>query len=54
MSNWIVIDIREPSDFLEAWEMAMERGEDEVGFRAPDMIAVKDAVLAVHIKLAFG
>lgn len=55
MSDWIVIDIRKPTDFLEAWELAMEGGgEDNTGFRAPEMIAVKDDVLAVQIKLAFG
>lgn len=54
MNEWIVIDIRDPSDFLEAWEMAMTGGEDNVGFRAPEMISVKDEVLAVQIKLAFG
>lgn len=51
--EWYAIDIR-PDCFLEAFEMALEGGEDDMGFRAPEMIAVRDPVLAVQIKLAFG
>jgi hypothetical protein len=51
--GWYFIDIR-PGEFSDAYEMALAGGEENIGYNVCSWIAVRDDILAVQIKLAFG
>ena len=50
-----IIQIRDPADYSEAWDLARTGGEDKMGYNAMSgWVAVEDDVLAVEIKLRYG
>ncbi len=51
---WHYVDIKNLGEFSDAFDLALTGGLDNMGWRAPEFICVRDEVLAVQLKLTYG